>query len=172
LKAETQGWPIRILFLPALRAHRGKLLSGQGPGVAVHAGTFLRRREIILDAGLLACPGELARILIHELYHFVWLRLDNHTRRSYADLVAEEIRKGARGELGWSAEWRKQVLTAQDRRKGTRRWREYLSESFCDTASWLFSGSRGRDEVTLAAPFRRRRSLWFRHPEKLRRISL
>ena len=98
--------------------------------MAVHAGTFLRRREIVLDAGLLACPGELARILIHELYHFVWLRLDNHTRRSYEDLVAEEIRKSARGELGWSAEWRKWDLRRADPAGRTRRWREYCCESF------------------------------------------
>lgn len=172
MKAEKQGRPIQIQFVPALRASRGKLFAGEGPGVAVHAGTFLRKRRIVLDASLLASPGELARILIHELCHFVWSRLDNPTRRSYEELVEGEIRQGAGGELGWSAEWRRQVLTVSDRRGRTRRWREYVSESFCDTAAWLFSGGLRHAEVTLAAPFRRQRRAWFRHTQKLKRISL
>lgn len=172
LKVETQGQPIQVQFVPALRACRGKLLRGEGPGVAVHAGTFLRQRRIVLDASLLATPGELARILIHELCHFVWWRLDNSSRRSYEELVEGEIRQGASGELGWSAEWRKRALTVPDRRARTRRWREYVAESFCDTAAWLYSGSRRHVEVTLAAPFRRQRRAWFRHAQKLKRISL
>jgi hypothetical protein len=172
LKVEKPGRPIRIEFVPALRAARGKLFTGVGPGVAVHAGTFLRKRRIVLDAALLASPGELARILIHEFGHFVWLRLDNASRRSYELLLEAEIRQGAGGELGWSAEWRKQLLTAPDQRARTRRWREYVSESFCDTAAWLFSGGRRRTEVTLAAPFRSQRRAWFRHTQKLKRISL
>jgi hypothetical protein len=172
LKIETQGQPIQIQFVPALRAHRGKLLAGKGPGVAVHAGTFLRKRQIILDTSLLASPRELARILIHELCHFVWLRLANSSRRSYEELVGGEIRQGAGGELGWSAEWRKQALTGPDRRARTRRWREYVAESFCDTAAWLYSGSRRHVEVTLAEPFRRQRRAWFRRAQKLKRISL
>ena len=172
MKAETQSRPIQVQFVPALRAFRGKLLTGDGPGVAVHAGTFLRKRRIVLDASLLASPGELARILIHELCHFVWWRLDNSSRRSYEALVEGEMRQGAGGELGWSAEWRKQVLTVPDRRARTRRWREYVAESFCDTAAWLYSGSRRHVEVTLAAPFRRQRRVWFRRLQKLKRISL
>ena len=172
MKAETQGRPIQVQFVPALRTFRGKLFAGEGPGVAVHAGTFLRKRRIVLDASLLASPAELARILIHELCHFVWWRLDNSSRRSYEELVEEEIRQGAGGELGWSAEWRKQALTVPDRRGRTRRWREYVAESFCDTAAWLFSGGRRQVEVTLAAPFRRQRRAWFRHTQKLERISL
>jgi hypothetical protein len=140
--------------------------------VAVHAGTFLRRRTIVLASELLAQPRELARILIHELYHFVWLRLDNATRNSYEALVAGEFRRRERGELGWSSQWRKEALTAADRRRGTRRWREYLSESFCDTAAWLFGGARRHEEFTLAAADRRRRRKWFRNAEALERISL
>jgi hypothetical protein len=165
-----QGRPIRVQFLPDLRACRRRLLSGKGPGVEVSAGTFLQKRKMVLDSELLGRPRELARILIHELFHFVWRRLDNSTRRSYEDLVAGEIQQGAGGELGWSAEHRKQALTVPDRHRRTRRWREYVAESFCDTAAWLFS--RSRAEVTLGAPFRRMRQLWFRHAEKLRRISL
>ncbi len=165
-----QDRPIRIQFVPELRAYRGRLLSGEGPGVPVSAGTFLRKREMVLDSDLLSHPRELARILIHELFHFAWWRLDNPTRRSYEDLVAGEIQQGAGGELGWSAEKRKQTLTVPDRRRRTRRWREYVAESFCDTAAWLFS--RSCAEVTLRAPFRNKRRLWFRSSEKLQRISL
>jgi len=39
---------------------------------------------MVLDSELLSSPGELARILIHELYHFVWWRLDNATRSFHA----------------------------------------------------------------------------------------
>jgi len=155
-----------------LRAHRGKLLTGEGPGVAVHAGSFLRKREIVLDAGLLASPGEFARILLHEIYHFVWVRLGNAARLSYEALLLEEIKRGARGELGWSAELRKQPLSANDWRRRTRRWREYVSESFSDTAAWLYSGSGPHDEFTLPQAWRRRRSRWFRHSEALKRISV
>ena len=52
---------------------------------------------------------------------------------------------------------RKQAL------RGTsgRRWREYLCESFCDTAAWLYSGLPSHEEFTLAPRFRRPRARWF-----------
>src|SRR2546429_606733 len=53
MSPEVRGRPIEIAFLPALRAHRGKLLSGHAvAGRDVHAGTFLRQRRIVLDAAL------------------------------------------------------------------------------------------------------------------------
>jgi hypothetical protein len=136
----------------------------------VHAGTFLRRREVVLDAALLRSPRELARILVHEIFHFVWVRLGNRTRRSYEDLLREEIRRGAKGELGWSAERRKRVLRRRDMEGRTRCWREYACESFCDTAAWLFGGARRHAEFTLPPGFRRRRRAWFCHAEGLERI--
>jgi len=57
-------------------------------------------------------PRELSRILVHELFHFAWVRLSNDTRRSWGALVEVEMARRARGELGWSAEWRKQLLVA------------------------------------------------------------
>ena len=165
--------PIKVHFRPALRARRGKLLTGaEGDGVEVHAGSFLRSRDVVLDSYLLAQPRELARILVHELYHFVWLRLDNTTRNSYEAVVSMEFRQRASGELGWSAERLKERMTTEDRRRRTRRWREYLSESFCDTAAWLFGGARRHNEFTLAPVHRRRRRTWFREAEALRRIAL
>ena len=104
------GRPIEIRFLASPRAHRGKLLSGVECGVEVHAGTFLRKRLIVLDDALWRQPRDLARILVHELFHFAWLRLGNPRRRSFENLLAGEIRRGVGGELGWSAESRKSAL--------------------------------------------------------------
>ena len=161
-----------IRFLPGPRVQRGKLRSGEGLGAEVHAGTFLRRREIVLDAALLSQPAELTRILTHELYHFVWLRLGNRARRSYEDLVAAECRRRVRGELGWSSEWRKGALAVRDRRERTRRWREYVCESFCDTAAWLFRVAGRHPEFTLGQDSRRQRRAWFLSREELKRISV
>lgn len=160
---QTEGRAIRISLRPALHAQRGRLLSGKTAGRAVHAGTFLRKRHIILDSELQEHPKELARILVHEVFHFVWLRLGNATRRSYERLVETEIRRRARGELGWSAEWRKQALSPSDLRDRSRRWREYICESFCDSAAWFFSRAPGHGEFTLAPAFRRLRRRWFRN---------
>ena len=41
-------------------------------------------------------------------------------------------------------------------------WRDYLCESFCDTAAWIYSGVRRHPEYTLAARHRDRRAEWFR----------
>jgi len=163
---------LKVRFLPSPRAHRGRLLSGEGPGAAVHAGSFLRKREIVLDSVLLGSPGELVRILAHEVFHFVWMRLGNRARRSYESLLQDEVRRGARGELGWSSERRKLALRGLDRNERTRQWREYVCESFCDTAAWLFAGLRRHAEYTLAPSYRRRRRAWFRHAEGLKRISV
>ncbi len=129
--------------------------------MAVHAGSFLRRGEIVLDSALLESPPELARILIHELFHFVWMKLGNPARRSYELLLESECRRGVAGELGWSAEHRKRALAARDRIARNRRWREYVCESFCDTAAWLFTSRRRHGEFTLPAPERRLRQRWF-----------
>lgn len=156
-----EGRPIRVRLRPALRAHRGRLLSAEPAGSAVHAGTFLRKRLIVLETDLLKRPEELARILVHEIFHFAWLRFSNSTRRSFEDLLKAEMRDGARGELGWSAEWRKQRLSAADRRNRSRRWREYVCESCCDSAAWFYLGMHSHYEATLAARFRQGRRRWF-----------
>ena len=169
---KLQGRPVRIRLSPSPRAWRGKLLTGEGCGTAVHAASFIRKGEIVLDTALLAKPKEAGRILIHELYHFVWARLSNAARRSYESQVADEIRGGAGGELGWSSEWRKNALDARDVQTRSKRWREYVCESFCDTAAWLFAGGSRHEEFTLPPISRRRRRAWFRHAGELGRISL
>ena len=104
---------------------------------------------------------EFPRIFVHELFHFIWARWGNPARGSYERLVKSEWQAGARGELGWSAEWRKLALAGGDVRSRSRRWREYCCESFCDTAAWLYGGIERHDEFTLGASRRRRRRTWF-----------
>jgi hypothetical protein len=125
-----------------------------------HAASFLRRREIVLDTALLRSPREFARILTHEVFHFVWLRLGSGVRTSYERLLTGELTRRARGELGWSAEWRKAALSQNDVEQRTRRWREYVCESFCDTAAWIYTQGR-HSELTLADSHRERRRAWF-----------
>jgi hypothetical protein len=141
------GAPVRLQRARGLRDRRG----------AVHAGAFLRERRIAFDCS----RAEFPRIFIHELFHFVWLRMGNAARRSWEDLLKSECREGAAGELGWSAEWRKRALNRRDIRMRTRRWREYCCESFCDSAAWLYSGIGRHREFTLAARLRGRRRAWF-----------
>jgi hypothetical protein len=131
-----------------------------GKGIEVHAGSELRKRIIVLDEALLADPEELRRILLHEVAHFVWIRLSNHVRASYEELLAVEFEKVARGELGWSSESRKAALGPGEIRGRTPKWRRYVCESFCDTAAWFWSGLAEHDEFTLAPRFRRRRRDW------------
>jgi hypothetical protein len=98
--------------------------------------------------------AEFPRIFVHELFHFVWLRAGNPNRFAWEALMRRELDAGAGGELGWSAEWRKQAMAARDHRSRSRRWRDYCCESFCDTAAWLYSGAARHPEFTLAARFR------------------
>jgi hypothetical protein len=117
---------------------------------------------LIIDEGLLARPTELRRILVHELFHFVWVRLGNPARRSFERVIVAELRQRAAGELGWSAESRKLVVTRSDMRSRSRSWREYVCESFCDTAAWLYGSVKWHDEFTLAHRARHVRRHWFR----------
>jgi len=153
--------PIRVRFAPAPRAHRGKLGLHGTFGIEIHAATFVRRRLMVLDEELIHQPRELERIVIHEMFHFVWPKLGNGARRSWEELLRSELQRRARGELGWSAESRKRQLAAVDARRRTRRWREYACESFCDSAAWLLGEADGHREFTLAQRHRVARRRWF-----------
>jgi hypothetical protein len=111
---------------------------------------------------VLSKTGEFERILIHEVFHFVWVRLSNANRVSWEGLLQRELRARAAGELGWSAEWRKRTLTDADASRRSPKWRRYACESFCDSAAWLFSDLAVHDEFTLASGRRRVRRVWFR----------
>lgn len=174
--------------LPPLsgRPIRVELRRSLGPHLAA---TSIPRRLILIDSQTLREPGDFERILVHEIFHFAWRRLSNQTRWSWEDVLRSELHAHAAGELGWSAEWRKNKLkiklTRMDRTRAaldsrpksgvartpalgrtpalvpTTAWRRYACESFCDSAAWLFSGLRDHDEFTLAPRFRRLRARWF-----------
>jgi len=164
---KIEGDPIRIAVRRNLRVRAGKIVARGG--TEVHAATFIRQRRMVLDADLLRSDSELRRIVIHELFHFVWVRLGNSVRRSFEDLMQLQVR--ARGDLGWSSEYRKAELDIEDMRRRSRRWREYCCEAFCDTAAYLYARSRQHDEFTLAERYRRKRMVWFEKnlgPERVR----
>lgn len=152
------GSQIRIQRTRGLRDRRGP----------VHAGSFLRERRIVFDCA----RAEFPRIFVHELFHFVWLRAGNPLRFSWETVMRKERRAGARGELGWSAEWRKRALWAGDAAVRSRKWREYCCESFCDTAAWLYSGVGRHAEFTLGARSRDCRRAWFRTALAGRELSV
>jgi hypothetical protein len=152
------GLPVRIEASRGLRDRRGP----------VHAGSFLRQRRIVFDC----TRAEFPRIFAHEVAHFLWLRLGNPARRSYEELVRAEIAARVRGELGWSAEWRKNAIRAEDAAGRSRRWREYCCESFCDTAAWLYSGVERHEEFTLGRVARHARREWFRRNIGNRALSI
>ncbi len=157
-----EGRPITLRFDAGLRAHRGKLLAGSGArGIAVHAASFVRRREIVLDRTLKKNREECARVLVHELFHFAWVKLGNRMRREFERLLEGEMGSRARGELGWSAEMRKVKLVPADLARRSSAWREYVCESFCETGAWLYSGVGRHEEFTLAGRFRSARREWF-----------
>jgi hypothetical protein len=89
------------------------------------------------------------------------VRAGNPLRRSWERHLKTELAAHARGELGWSAEWRKDDLKPADIRLRSRQWRLYCCESFCDTGAWLYSGVARHPEFTLAARSRARRRDWF-----------
>jgi len=152
------GEPIAVHMRPRLTACRGRLLSNHpGKGRAVHAAAFIRERSVVLESALVRRPAKLRLILTHELFHFVWARLGTPTRRAFADLLRKEVQAGAKGALGESSEQALEHLRTE-RKDG---WRDYVCESFCDTAAWLYAGCVRSKEFTLAARWRERRRRWF-----------
>ena len=132
-----------------------------------HAASFIPQRYLLLAQSLLSRPGELGRILYHELCHFLWPRLGTG-RRLYEAVITRETEAGIAGELGYSAAAAKEALcAARGKGKGSaaaglvrspdRSWRHYLCESFCDTGAWLLLRQAGHR--------RRRHSEWTLEPQ-------
>ena len=137
------------------------MLRGGERGNEVHAAGFVRERKIVFDEALRLDPGELSRILVHEIFHFAWVRVSNGTRQSWRQLLVDEFARGARGELGWSAECKKTAIHASSAVTPSRAWSEYSCESFCDTAAWFYLVRPEHEEFTLARRFREFRREWF-----------
>jgi hypothetical protein len=126
------------------------------------AATNIRRRLILLDREVLETRGDFERIMVHEIFHFVWVHLSNSARRDWERLLASELARRAPGELGWSAEWRKDRLKPRSAALRTMPWRHYACEAFCDSAAWMYARLRSHEEFTLPGRFRRARREWFR----------
>lgn len=142
------------------------------PSLGPHlAATSIPDRVILLDSEVLA-PPEFERILVHEIFHFAWVRLSNAVRRDWERTLAGEFDRHAKGELGWSAERRKNKLTSSDVHGRVRAWRMYACESFCDTAAWRFASVREHEEFTLAVRFRGLRRTWFERNIETRTVLI
>ncbi len=115
----------------------------------------------MLEAELIEQPRLLQLVLIHELFHFVWVRLGNQRRERFAGLLTREYAHGARGELGESAAVKKAQLGARDYLIRSKAWRDYVCESFCDTAAWHYSVITENRRFTLGARWRKHRQQWF-----------
>ena len=146
---DLDGQPIRVVIRASLGPHL--------------AATSIPRRVIYLDREVLVQRGDFERILVHELFHFVWVRLSNQARWDWERLLSTEFRRRVRGELGWSAQWRKQKLRPTDVRLRTSAWRLYACESFCDSAARVYSGLTHHDEFTLSASWLRLRRDWMQN---------
>jgi len=110
-----------------MRAYRGKLEFGPGPGMDVFAASFLPRREIVFDSDLLAHAPDFVNIVAHEIYHFVWRRLSNAERKAWAAVLQKEKRPR---HTGLSSEIRYRPDAPQQSKA-------YICEAFCDTAAAL-----------------------------------
>jgi len=155
------GPPLEVAWAPGLRNVRGKLRLGGACGVEVHAASFIRERRMVFDEALRSDRLELRRILVHELFHFAWVRLPNAERDAWKRHLRREVDARARGELGWSAESRKSALARGGSVTSPRAWSEYCCESFCDTAPWMYAAAGEHEEFTLAARRRAARRAWF-----------
>jgi len=155
-----------------LTAWKGELLSRSHKGDAVYAGSFLRKRRIVLEEQMLKTPRVLERIFVHEVFHFVWSRLGRNVRESYEKLIIEEFSRNVSGELGWSAESMKLALSTADRRARNRRWKDYLCESFFDTAGWMYGTANRYSEMTLDRESRIERRRWMREHIASRSLSI
>ena len=154
---------ISLSFSPGLTAYRGKLLSQvHGKGTAVYAAAFVREQRIVLERALLSRPRELQLTLLHEMSHFVWVHLGNPKRSEFEAILRREIMGRAKSEIGESAEVQKiRLLSGGYNRPESSRWRDYICESFCDTAAWFYSGINNHPTFKLAERWRVFRRRWF-----------
>lgn len=156
------GRPVQVAFLPELTAHRGKLLSRADRGTPVYAATYIRRRRMVLETSLLADPAALRFIFVHELFHFVWVRLSNRTRDEYSELLTRELARNARGELGESSLVKKAEIRRQPEcLPSSALWRDYICESFCDSAACILTGAPVHAGLKLATRWIDIRRDWF-----------
>lgn len=129
--------------------------------------SYVRERVLVLHRRLFRQRWLGQRLFYHELCHFLWPRLGSGARRGFVVQLRRELARGARGELGYSAQYRKQCLAGA--RKSSYVWRDYSCESFCDTGAYALArrarlgGRLASVEFTLPARYRRARlNAWWR----------
>ena len=153
--------PVQVAFLPDLTAHRGKLLSRADRGTPVYAASFIRQRRIVIEQDLLSSPAVLRFIFVHELFHFVWVRLGNTRRGEYSRLLMAELAGKARGELGESSAVKKAELQLDhELSPGSKLWRDYACESFCDSAASIFTEGPVHEGARLGKAWSKLRRQW------------
>ncbi len=160
------GTKISVEMKPQLSVSRGQLLSSEERGTPVYAASFIRRRCIVLDSALLATPRLLRAILVHELSHFVWVRLSNLSRNQFSLLIQQEHGSKARGEVGESASVHKLALSSSWASGHARLWRNYICESFCDTSAAVFVPDAPRPRPHLSLRWLRIRCEWLRQQSR------
>ena len=153
-----EGAPVRMESAPGLRDRRGP----------VHAGSFLRERRIALDC----TRAEFPRIFVHEVAHFIWLRLGNPLRLRYEEIVRAEIAAGARGELGWSAEWRKDDAGRDDDAAADPPVARILLREFLRYRRVAVLRLKRHEEFTLGERWRQKRRAWFTASLENRTLSI
>ena len=117
---------------------------------------------MVFEAGLLSNPAALRFIFVHELFHFVWVRLGNKKRDEYSRLLASEFANKARGELGESSAVKKAELRIRPAlSRASKIWRDYVCESFCDSAACIFTDGPVHDGCKLGKGWTALRREWF-----------
>lgn len=148
---------LKIRFASRLRAHRGKLEFGPGPGDEVFAASFLTRREIVFEESLLQHAPEFLNICAHEIYHFVWRKLSNADRAAWETVLKAEKRPVHAGLSSRVA------FDRHRERPNPKRWKHYLCEAFCDSAAAL---------TTPVAKLSSKRRVWLHELCKRRRLAI
>ncbi len=167
------------ILLDAEAAHRGTLPPQLRNGDrSTQAVSYVRERVIVLRQRLFRQRWLGQRLFYHELCHFLWPRLGVRARQRFVRHLARERARGRRGELGYSAQYRKARLLGKTG-AGAKHlfrtvfqgpaWREYACESFCDTGAYALAQAAGSRqalrsvEFTLAARHRPARlAAWWR----------
>jgi len=157
------------ILLDAEAAHRGTLPPQLRNGDrSTQAVSYVRERVIVLRQRLFRQRWLGQRLFYHELCHFLWPRLGVRARKRFVRHLERERARGLRGELGYSAQYRKSRLPRPGQ-PGQAAWREYACESFCDTGAYALARAAGSRqalrsvEFTLAARRRRARlAAWWR----------
>jgi hypothetical protein len=133
----------------------------------------MRERRIVFDAELAADPQEFARIFVHEVFHFVWLRLGNPRRWSYEALLREEMRAARAASWAGPRSGASIALAARDAWRAAPGAGANTSARASATQRPGSFRASAHPEYTLARRFRERRRQWFvKQSDVSNRISI